>query len=152
MDDQAPANGPFPGDGGWGLEDHFARLVREIDAGRMRPPPECDVDTELLATTYGQEGLGGEALSAAFGQDGAADVLPPGPVLASLTAQAVAVAGSLADDELVGVLQAARRLANLAACQQTVVIAEFACRRHRFEYGGPMIRLHVGLESAADLI
>ena len=64
-----------------------------------------------------------------FGQDGVADALPPGPVLAALTAQATASAGSLTDDELVGVLQAARRLANLADYQQTVVIGEFARRR-----------------------
>jgi hypothetical protein len=50
-------------------------------------------------------------------------------LLASLTAQAVAGAGSLTDDELIGVLQAARRMANLAGYQQTVVIAEFARRR-----------------------
>jgi hypothetical protein len=97
MDEQAPAAGPFPGDGGWG----------SADAGRSQSPPA----------------------EPAFGQDGAADVLPPGPVLASLTAQAVAVAGSLTDDELIEVLQAARRMANLAAYQQTVVIAEFARRR-----------------------
>ena len=64
-----------------------------------------------------------------FGQDGAAGALPPGPVLAALTAQATASAGSLTDDELVGALQAARRLANLADYQQTVVIGEFARRR-----------------------
>jgi cystathionine beta-lyase len=29
---------------------------------------------------------------------------------------------------------------------------QFACRKHRFDYGGPMIRLHIGLESPADLI
>ena len=39
----------------------------------------------------------------------------------------------LSDDELVGVLPAARRLANLAAYQQTVAIAEFA-RRRRAEF------------------
>src|SRR5580700_3118459 len=121
MDEQAPADGPFPGDGGWGsaparvleagfdLDEHFARLVRAVDAGRLPP-------------------AAGSAGSM-FGQDGAADVLRPGPVLASLTAQAVAGAGSLADDELIGVLQAARRMANLAAYQQTVAIAEFARRR-----------------------
>jgi hypothetical protein len=41
----------------------------------------------------------------------------------------VSAAGSLTDDELVGALQAARRLENQAAYQQTVVIAEFARRR-----------------------
>ena len=126
------------------LDEHFAWLVREIDAGRVQPPPEsalegpaislslgdaCDVDPGLLAAMCGQEGLAGEALSAEFGQDKAADVLRPGPVLATVTAQAVASAGSLTDNELIGALQAGRRLANLATYQQTVVIAEFARRR-----------------------
>ncbi len=56
-------------------------------------------------------------------------MLRPGPVLAALTARATAGAGSLTDDELVGVLRAGRRLAGLAAYQQTVAIAEFARRR-----------------------
>ena len=73
--------------------------------------------------------LGDAGSGSAFGQDKAADVLRPGPVLASLTAQAVASAGFLTDDELIGALHAARRMANLAAYQQTVVIAEFARRR-----------------------
>jgi hypothetical protein len=157
MDGQVPASGPLPGDDGpplpgsppvpeddFELDEHFAWLVRELDAGRVQPPPEsaiegpaisislgdaCDVDPELLAAMCGPDGLGGEALSAAFGQDQAADVLRPGPVLAALTAQAVACAGSLTDNELVGALQAAQRMANHAAYQQTVVIAEFARRR-----------------------
>ena len=70
-----------------------------------------------------------QAVSAAFGQDQAADVLPPGPLLAELTEQAVSDPGSLSDDELMGVLHAAVRLANHAGWQQTVVIAEFARRR-----------------------
>jgi hypothetical protein len=156
MDGQAPADGPLPGDGpplpgslpvsedDFELDEHFAWLVRELDAGRVQPPPEsaiegpaislslgdaCDVDPELLVAMCGPDGLGGEALSAAFGQDQAADVLRPGPVLAALTAQAVASAGSLTDNELVGALQAAQRTANHAAYQQIVVIAEFARRR-----------------------
>jgi hypothetical protein len=125
-------------------------LVREIDAGRQQVPPEtavegpaislslgdaCDVDPALLVAMCGPDGLGGQSLSAAFGQDQAADVLRPGPVLAALTAQQVpgpgspADPGSLSDDQLIGTLQAARRLANLADYQQTRVIAEFARRR-----------------------
>jgi hypothetical protein len=145
MNGQGPASGPLPvPEDDLDLDEHFAWLVRELDAGRVQPPPEsavagpaislslgdaCDVDPELLAAMCGPDGLGGEALSAAFGQDKAADVLRPGPVLAALTAQAVASAGSLTDNELIGALQAARRMANHAAYQQTVVIAEFARRR-----------------------
>ena len=156
MEGHLAEDGPFPGDDGQGsvpafvpeddfdLDEHFAWLVREIDAGRVQPPPEpaiegpaisvslgdaCDVDPELLAAMCGPYGIGGQAVGAAFGQDKAADVLRPGPVLAAVTAQAVAGAGSLTDNELIGALQAARRLANLAAYQQTVAIAEFASRR-----------------------
>jgi hypothetical protein len=152
MDGQAPVGGPLPGGDGWGsapeddfeLDEHFAWLVRELDAGRVQPPPEsaidgpaisvslgdaCDVDPELLAAMCGPDGLGGQAVSAAFGQDKAADVLRPGPVLAALTAQAASSPGSLTDSELIGALQAARRMANHAAYQETVVIAEFARRR-----------------------
>ena len=77
----------------------------------------------------GPDGLGGTALSAAFGQDKTADVLRPGPVLAALTEQAVSDLATLSDDQLTGALSAARRLENRAAYLQTVVIAEFARRR-----------------------
>ena len=132
-----------PGDD-FDLGAHIDWLVEEIDAGRQDVPPEsaidgpavalslgdaCDVDPELLAAMCGPDGLGGQAVPAAFGQDKAADVLRPGAVLAALTAQTAADPAALTDDELIGALQAARRLANHADYQQTVVIAEFARRR-----------------------
>src|SRR5579862_8616363 len=155
MNGQAPAGGPLPGDDdprpAWfvteddfDLDGHFAWFVGEIEAGRQQPPPEsavdgpaasislgdaCDVDPRLLAAMCGPDGLGGQAVSAAFGQDQAADVLRPGPVLAALTAQTAADPASLTDDQLIGALQAARRLANHADYQQTIVIAEYARRR-----------------------
>jgi Domain of unknown function (DUF222) len=64
-----------------------------------------------------------------FGQGDGADVLPPGPLLAGLTEEAVRDFGVLSDDELVGVLQAARRQEIRESCKQTLVIAEFARRR-----------------------
>ena len=77
MDGQAPVGGPLAGDRGWGsaparvldddfdLDAHFARLARETDAARAQWP----------SAASGPEGLGGQARTAAFGQDGAADVL-----------------------------------------------------------------------------
>jgi hypothetical protein len=64
-----------------------------------------------------------------FGQGDGADVLPPGPLLAGLTEEAVQGFGVLSDDELVGVLQAARRQEVRESYKQVLVIAEFARRR-----------------------
>jgi hypothetical protein len=144
MDGSALASGPtFPEDD-FDLDGHLEWLAAEIEAGRQQVPSEealegpaislslgdaCDIDPALLAAMCGPQGLGGQTVSAAYGQDKAADVLRPGPVLAALTAQAVAGAASLTDDELIGALQAARRQASLADYQQTMVIAEFGRRR-----------------------
>ena len=89
----------------------------------------ADVDPALLAAITGPDGLGGNALCAAYGQDQAADVLRPGPVLAALTEQAAGDLGRLTEEQLMGTLSAARRLENRAAYLQTVTIAEFARRR-----------------------
>ncbi len=131
MDRQAPAGGPLAADRGWGpaparvLDDDF-----DLDAHFERLAPAADaVRAHIPRAASGPEGLAEQPRAVAFGEDGAADALPPGPVLATLTAQATASAGSLTDDELVGVLQAARRMANLADYQQTVAIGEFARRR-----------------------
>ena len=117
MDGQAPADGPFLGDDGRGFAPGWV------------PGEDFDLDPDLLEIMCAPEVLDGQALPGAFGQDGAADALRPGPVLAALTAQAVASAHSLTDDELIGVLQAARRMANLAAYQQTVEAAQTAARQ-----------------------
>ena len=122
----------------------MARWVADIEAGRERIPDDrerdgsaislslgdaCDLDPALLAAILGPDGLGGQSLGPAFGQDQAADALRPGPVLAALTEQVVSDAASLSDDELTGALQATRRLGNRDAYLQTVVVAEFARRR-----------------------
>jgi hypothetical protein len=89
----------------------------------------ADVDPVLLAAISGPDGMGGNALCAAYEEDRAADVLRPGPVLAALTEQAAGDIGRLTDDQLMGMLSAARRLENRAAFLQAVAIAEFARRR-----------------------
>ena len=83
---------------------YMAWREREIAAGRDEEPPEpweiegpavslslgdaADIDPAMLAAICGPDGLGGDALGPQFGQDAAADVLRPGPVLAALTEQA----------------------------------------------------------------
>ena len=120
---------------------------REVAAGRGEKPPEpweiegpavalslgdaADVDPALLAAVCGPDGLGGDGLGPQFGQDAAADLLRPGPVLAALTEQACAGLSRLTDSQLIGALQAARRLENRAYYLQTRAIAEFARRRWR---------------------
>jgi hypothetical protein len=141
VDDRETPMGP-PDD--FDADAEMARWVADIEAGRERIPEPwevkgpavslslgdaCDLDPALLAAIAGPDGLGGQALSPAFGENAAADALLPGPVLAALTEQAVSDISTLSDDELTGALQAARRLENRSAWLQTVAIAEFARRR-----------------------
>ena len=126
----------------------MAQWVADLEAGRDRIPEEwecedsgialslgdaCDLDPALLAAMLGPEGLGGESLSVAFGQDGPADALRPGPVLAALAEQTASDLGALSDDQLTGVMQAGRRLEARGAYLQTLSVAEFA-RRRRAQY------------------
>ena len=70
-----------------------------------------------------------EALRAAFVQDGPADTLAPGALLAALTEAAFADATRLDDNELTGALEAARRLRNRAHYLETLAVADLARRR-----------------------
>jgi Domain of unknown function (DUF222) len=145
----APDPGSFPGDD-TDLDEFVAWLDREEAAGRNPVPPDRTpmasgisvsfgdgdgIDPELLAAvcgsygTYGHIGADDEVLSSRFGQGRAADVLPPGPALAALTEAAVADVTRLTDDQLTGVLQAARRQQNREAWKMALVTAEFARRR-----------------------
>jgi len=125
---------------------YLAWREREIAAGRGEEPPDpweiegpavslslgdaTDIDPVLLAAICGPDGLGGgDGLGPQFGQDAAADVLRPSPVLAALTEQASADLSRLTDNQLIGALHAARRLENRAQYLQTGAIAEFARRR-----------------------
>jgi uncharacterized protein DUF222 len=143
--------GPLPGSGqftGDGLSDDFDEwaewLDQEVAAGRDPVPPERSVpaqgialslgdadgiDPALLAAISGTDCLSEDGLASQFAQHAAADVLPPGPALAALTEAAVKDVTRLSDDQLVGVLQAARRQENREAWKKALVIAEFARRR-----------------------
>ena len=66
MGGQATVDGPFPGDEGqrsapvfaqedddFELDEHFAWLVRELDAGRLQPPPESVLDGPAVSLSLG---------------------------------------------------------------------------------------------------
>lgn len=125
------------------FDEFTAWLEREVAAGRAPFPaehvPESQgitvgfgategIDPELLAAVCGTDFTDG-GLGSQFGQDAAADVLPPGPALAALTETAVADVARLTDNQLIGVLHAARRQENREAWKKALVIAEFARRR-----------------------
>ena len=153
---EQPGSDPMPENMGGDLPDprfgpdpewdaYVAWREREIAAGRVEKPPEpwevespavslslgdaTDIDPALLAAICGPDGLGGDALGPQFTQDAAADVLRPNPVLAALTEQACTDLSRLTDNQLIGALQASRRLENRAHYLQTRTIAEFARRR-----------------------
>ena len=118
----------------------FARWVADIESRREPIPAPwevegpavsislgdaADVDPVLLVAMTSPEGLAGESLA----QDGPGDVLRPGPVLYALAEQAAGELDALADDQVLGLVSAARRLRNRAEYLELAAVAEFACRR-----------------------
>ena len=124
----------------WDGDAEMAAYIADLEAGRARIPEEwevegpaatiglgdaADVDLAELAAMLGPDGLGGEV----FARDRSADAMRPGPVLAALTEQAAGDLGRLTDDQVVGALSAARRLAARAAWLELTAVAEFTRRR-----------------------
>ena len=149
----AAAGGP-PADpaAGGGDDDDFdadadlARFLADVDAGLIPIPPEppesladmpsgpgvwftlgeaADVNPAELAVMAGPAGLGGQV----FASDRSADAMRPGPLLSILTEQAAEDPVILTDDELMGLVSAARRLQARAEYLELAGIAEFARRR-----------------------
>jgi hypothetical protein len=124
----------------WDGDAEMAAFLADIEAGRARVPEPweiegpaasislgdaADVDLAELAAMAGPDGLGGDR----FAQGNSADVLRPGPVLAALTEQAAGELGRLSDNQLLGAVSAARRLANRAEYLELAAVAEFTRRR-----------------------
>jgi hypothetical protein len=137
-----PARDGMPGGPAddWDGDAEMAAFLADIEAGRARIPEPwevegpavsislgdaCDVDLAELAAMTGPDGLGGYR----FAQDGTADALRPGPVLAALAEQAGRELGRLTDNQLLGAVSAARRLAARAEYLELSAVAEFTRRR-----------------------
>jgi len=145
-DDDGLPGAPATPDDDWDGDAEMAAYFADLDAGRRRIPEEweiesrppvtislgdaADVDPAELAAMLGPDGLGGEI----FAQDRPADVMRPGPILAALTERAAADPARLGDNELLGAVAAARRLAARAEYLELTAIAEFTRRQDaRFE-------------------
>ncbi|MFY9847620.1 MAG: DUF222 domain-containing protein, partial [Trebonia sp.] len=137
--EQPPPGGPARDDD-WDGDAEMAAYIADLDAGRARIPEEwevegpaatiglgdaADVDLVELAAMVGPDGLGGEV----FARDRTADAMRPGPVLAALTEQAAGDLGRLTDNQVIGAMFAARRLAARAAWLELTAVAEFTRRR-----------------------
>jgi len=124
----------------WDGDAEMAAYIADLEAGRARIPEEweiegpaatiglgdaADVDLAELAAMLGPDGLGGEV----FAPDRTADAMRPGPVLAALTEQAAGDLGRLTDNQVIGAMSAARRLAARAAYLELTAVAEFTRRR-----------------------
>jgi Domain of unknown function (DUF222) len=138
-----PDDGRLPGapampDDDWDPEAEEAAFLADLEAGRIPEEWEiegpavsislgdaADVDPAELAAMLGPDGLGGEI----FAPDRPAGVLRPGPVLAALTERAAAGAERLSDNELLGALAAARRLAARGEHLELRAIAEYTRRQ-----------------------
>jgi hypothetical protein len=124
----------------WDGDAEMAAYIADLDAGRARIPEEweiegpaatislgdaADVDLAELAAMVGPDGLGGEV----FAQDRSADAMRPGPVLAALTEQAAGGLDRLTDNQVLGAMSAAGRLAARAEYLRLTAVAEFTRRR-----------------------
>jgi Domain of unknown function (DUF222) len=138
--EQPPPGVPARDEDDFDMDAEMTRFLADIEAGRERIPepwedvPACtvslgeatDADLAELAAMCGPDGLGGEA----FAKDKAADAMRPSPVLTALTEQAAEnLDRRLSDNQLLGTISAARRLAARAEYLELKATAEFARRR-----------------------
>ena len=148
---------PFPGPGCDGEEPDGSALRPAEGAGaedsQLRDGPEQGLFVCLPA----------EDLDVSrFAQHGESDVMPPGPLLAEVVHALAGQDGEglavLSDDQLVGVIAAARRLESRVAWTQLAAIAEFATRRRaqheRADFAADELAcgLHLTWQSAAGQI
>ena len=120
---QPAGNGPEDPDGAACTD----ALASAAEASECEMPPE-EAEQGLFVC------LPAEQLDVAgFVQDGQSDTMAPGPLLASVVHALAGDDGdglaALSDDQLVGIISAARRLESRVAWTQLAALAEFAARR-----------------------
>jgi len=119
---------PIPGHGPDGEEPGgSAPLPADGKGPDMEEPPE-EAEQGLFVCLPAEE-----LTLAGFAQDGRADTMAPGPLLATVLDAITGEDGTglavLSEDQLIGVVSAARRLESRAAWAQLAALREFAARR-----------------------
>ena len=113
-----------------------------------------ELEALVLQTRLTSSAADEQPVSAGFAAGGWLDQLIPGPVLSSFSQDTMdSGLGSLGDDELVGLLRAARRLASWQAAVEFRAVGELDARRKR-ESGRPgwsRVSEHISCELAAAL-
>ena len=125
-----------------------------LDFAPARPAGEPGVPDVIGAGfTHREEGRYRVRGAAGFEAGGPADVMGPCSVLAELTGQTLERGlGRLTDDEVVGVLRAARRLVSWQSAVELAAVTELAARRGREQHGaGPAPAERTSAEVAAAL-
>src|SRR6516165_7479617 len=117
------------GDDDWDQDAEMAAYLADIEAGLLAEPgpresPGCTVSLGEAADVDLAD-----LENPSFAEGRAGDGLAPGPVLAALTEQAAEDLLALSDDELLGTVSAARRLAARADYLEHRAVAEFGRRR-----------------------
>ena len=85
----------------------------------------------MTAAGEGEELTAQDISGSGFAQDGTADQMHPGPVLATLVHAATSnekVLAALSEDDLIGIIRAARKVESLIAWAQLTAIRDFATR------------------------
>jgi hypothetical protein len=139
-----PDHDPPDGENAW-LADLPCPLREEYCARTARPPVP-----EVLKAGFWDRGDGD---GCGFASGGAADRLEPGAALAGLAGRAWDEGlDRLSDDELIGVLRAARRLTSWSAAMELAVANHLMTRRLAEEEAGETgVAEHAGDEIAAAL-
>lgn len=108
-----------------------AGITTWVDFPPARPADEPAVrDVIGAGFTHAADGPYPQRGAGAFEAGGPADLMAPCSVLAELTGQVLeAGAGRLSDDELVGVLKAARRVVSWQQAVELAAVAELTARR-----------------------
>jgi hypothetical protein len=153
VDEHVPDPGCGPPDGAdaW-LADLPAELLYEYIAAAEDQPCREAIVAGRFPRQPGDGPRPGDGCGFAAG--GVADELPPGPVLAGLAGDAwTAGLGRLNDDELIGVLRAARRLASWSAALELAAVTDLTTRREAeaAEAESSAAGEHIGDEIAAAL-